>query len=259
MSGWIKLHRDIRGHWVFQRSDYFIYWIDLLMMANHTDKTWLYNDQLIPIKRGEVATSLIKLSERWKCSRNKTRRFLNLLEKDQMIIRKRDTLYTHLNICNYETYQDGGVVEGTTEGQQKDRRGTGEGTQLKNVKNVKNVKKNTRSVQIDKIRDNLTAYSKKYPTLNIQFYYDSFVDWLDATGKQYKKYDSAFNNCCRSEWYTDRPGSTKADTKKSTDIILACPTGHYSRNARKGIRGVCPKCDEQLLPNEEIQLERAIA
>ena len=85
------------------------------------------------------------------------------------------------------------------------------------------------------------------------------MDWLDATGKQYKKYESAFNNCCRSEWYTDRPGSTKADTKKSTDIILACPTGHYSRNARKGIRGVCPKCDEQLLPNEEIQLERAIA
>ena len=119
--------------------------------------------------------------------------------------------------------------------------------------------KGSKKEQLETIKSNLSDYSKKYPTLNIQFYYDSFVDWLDATGKQYKKYESAFNNCCRSEWYTDRPGSTKADTKKSTDIILACPTGHYSRNARKGIRGVCPKCDEQLLPNEEIQLERAIA
>ena len=119
--------------------------------------------------------------------------------------------------------------------------------------------KGSKKEQLETIKSNLSDYSKKYPTLNIQFYYDSFVDWLDATGKQYKKYESAFNNCCRSEWYTDRPGSTKADTKKSTDITIACPTGHYSRNARKGVRGRCPKCDEQLLPNEEIQLERAIA
>ena len=119
--------------------------------------------------------------------------------------------------------------------------------------------KGSKKEQLETIKSNLSDYSKKYPTLNIQFYYDSFVDWLDATGKQYKKYESAFNNCCRSEWYTDRPGSTKADTKKSTDITIACPTGHYSRNARKGVRGRCPKCDEQLLPNEEIQLERATA
>ena len=58
-TGWIKLHRDIRKHWVFQRPDYFQYWVDLLMMANHQSKTWLYNDKLIPIRRGEVATSFV--------------------------------------------------------------------------------------------------------------------------------------------------------------------------------------------------------
>ena len=113
--------------------------------------------------------------------------------------------------------------------------------------------------QLETIKSNLSAYSKKYPALNIQFYYDSFVDWLDATGKQYKKYDSAFNNCCRSEWYKDRPGSTKADARKSTDITIACPNGHHQRTAKRGVRGVCPKCRENLRPTEEIALKRAIA
>ena len=113
--------------------------------------------------------------------------------------------------------------------------------------------------QLETIKSNLSAYSKKYPALNIQFYYDSFVDWLDATGKQYKKYDSAFNNCCRSEWYKDRPGSTKADAHKSTDITIACPNGHHQRTAKRGVRGVCPKCRENLRPTEEIALKRAIA
>ena len=112
--------------------------------------------------------------------------------------------------------------------------------------------------QLETIKSNLSAYSKKHPTLNIQFYYDSFVDWLDATGKKYKKYESAFSNCCRSEWYKDRPGSTKADAKKSTDIIIACPNGHGQRKTRKGVMAVCPECRESLRPVEEMHLERAI-
>ena len=113
--------------------------------------------------------------------------------------------------------------------------------------------------QLETIKSNLSAYSKKHPTLNIQFYYDSFVDWLDATGKKYKKYESAFSNCCRSEWYKDRPGSTKADAKKSTDIIIACPNGHGKRKSKKGVIAVCPECRESLKPIEEVQMGRGIA
>ena len=124
---------------------------------------------------------------------------------------------------------------------------------------VKVKDKEGKKEQLETIKSNLSAYSKKHPTLNIQFYYDSFVDWLDATGKKYKKYESAFNNCCRSEWYEGRPGSTKADAKKSTEIIIACPDGHHKRKAKKGVIAVCPECRESLRPIEEIQLERAIA
>ena len=123
---------------------------------------------------------------------------------------------------------------------------------------VKVKDKEGKKEQLETIKSNLSAYSKKHPTLNIQFYYDSFVDWLDATGKKYKKYESAFNNCCRSEWYKDRPGSTKADAKKSNGIVLVCPKGHYQRKTKKGVVAVCPECRESLRPIEEAQLERAI-
>ena len=124
---------------------------------------------------------------------------------------------------------------------------------------VKVKDKEGKKEQLETIKSNLSAYSKKHPTLNIQFYYDSFVDWLDATGKKYKKYESAFSNCCRSEWYKDRPGSTKADAKKSTDIIIACPNGHGKRKSKKGVIAVCPECRESLKPIEEVQMGRGIA
>ena len=31
MSGWIKLNREINNHWVFQNSDYFKWWVDILL------------------------------------------------------------------------------------------------------------------------------------------------------------------------------------------------------------------------------------
>ena len=85
------------------------------------------------IKRGEIVTSMMKLSGRWKWSRNKLRHFLGLLEKDGMIERKSNHNYTHLSVCNYDPYQDSRTTEGTTEGQLKDNRRTTEGGQLKKV------------------------------------------------------------------------------------------------------------------------------
>ena len=157
-------------------------------------------------------------------------------------------------LTKYKLYKGLNEVE---QGAYKILEGAKDKDKYKELDKVKD--KEGKKEQLKTIKSNLSDYSKKYPALNIQFYYDSFVDWLDATGKKYKKYESAFNNCCRSEWYEGRPGSTKADAKKSTEIIIACPDGHHKRKAKKGVVAVCPECRESLRPIEEIQLERAIA
>ena len=116
--GWIKIHRDLKDHWIFANAEYLKAWIDLLMMANHKTKKWLVQDQMVLIKRGELITSLAELAKQWGWSRGKVRRYITMLENDTMVVRKSTHLWTHLTICNYGTYQDLRPTDSTTDGQQ---------------------------------------------------------------------------------------------------------------------------------------------
>lgn len=109
-KGWIALHREITENWIWKDSEPFdkrSAWIDLLLMVNHEDRKILFDGQLITVKRGQKITSLQKLSKRWKWSINKVKRFLRLLEQDNMILLKIETAKgTALTIVNYSLYQD---------------------------------------------------------------------------------------------------------------------------------------------------------
>ena len=95
----------------------------------------------------------------------------------------------------------------------------------------------------------------QFKNRNVKKEFEDFKDYLLANNKKYSNYAAAFRRWLRNDNYR----KTEDEPVKKEEIILACPTGHYSRNARKGVRGRCPKCDEQLLPNEEIQIKRATA
>ena len=104
-KGYIKLYRDIRGHWIWSDPDYLRAWVDLLMMVNHEDKQLLFNKKLITVKRGSRITSIRKLAERWGWSRGRVARFLDMLEQDHMIATRRTTQKTLINVINYSFYQ----------------------------------------------------------------------------------------------------------------------------------------------------------
>lgn len=147
-GGFIKLHRSIKDCWLWKDEEPFSKrdaWIDLLLLANYTDKKILLDGKLTTIKAGQFHTSLLKLGERWKWSRNKTRRFLEILESDEMITTERTAHGTTLTIVNWAKFQHQGTTEGTTEGQSMDsqwyNRRTLDGTQHKNIKKDKNIKK----------------------------------------------------------------------------------------------------------------------
>ena len=106
MAGWIKIHRDIAKHWIFQDAEKFKWWIDLLIMASHEDNKLLVGDKLIEVKRGQLMASLAFLGKRWNRSKEKVLNFLKLLESDQMIDRCTDRKNSLITICNYESYQD---------------------------------------------------------------------------------------------------------------------------------------------------------
>ena len=106
MGGWIKIHRDIATHWIFQDECKFKWWIDLLLMASYEDNKQLIGDRLIEVKRGQMIVSLSFLSKRWGKAKGTVLKFLELLESDHMIDRHTDRKVTILTICKYESYQE---------------------------------------------------------------------------------------------------------------------------------------------------------
>ena len=109
MAGWIKLHRSIQEHWLYtekRKFSKFEAWNDILLTVNFTEGKTIIKGKLIQIKRGESILSLDSWAKRWGWDKSAVRRFLNTLQKDNMIELKNETITTRLIVCKYDTYQD---------------------------------------------------------------------------------------------------------------------------------------------------------
>ncbi len=106
--GWIKLYRKIQDNplWECKPYDKARAWIDIMLMANHSDKDRLVGSQTENVKRGCLIVSEKKLMERWGWSKNKVRGFLNYLERENMIEKNTSQKRTGINLVNYSVYQD---------------------------------------------------------------------------------------------------------------------------------------------------------
>jgi hypothetical protein len=105
MIGWIKIHRQLTEHWIWEKPEYLKWWLDILMQANIQEKKVIIKNQVFKVERGEVIYSYETWANRWKINKSKVVRFLKLLEKDSMIVLKNETVTTRITICKYETYQ----------------------------------------------------------------------------------------------------------------------------------------------------------
>lgn len=130
-EGWIALHRKLQDNklWNCEPFSRGQAWIDLLLMANHEEKSFLLGNQSMTIGRGQRFYSVEKLSKRWKWSEKKVRNFLTLLENEQMIIKKGQTKGTLVTIVNYDFYQSEGQAKGRTKGEQRASVGRTKGEQ----------------------------------------------------------------------------------------------------------------------------------
>jgi hypothetical protein len=109
MSGWIKLHRSIKEHWLYTENRVFSKfeaWNDILLSVNFSDAKQVIKGKIYNIKRGESTMSLDTWAKRWNWDKSKVRRFLTLLQSDGMIVLVSDNITTHLTVCNYASYQD---------------------------------------------------------------------------------------------------------------------------------------------------------
>ncbi|MDZ4992614.1 hypothetical protein GNF80_06440 [Clostridium perfringens] len=216
VEGWLKLYRSIQNHWLwedkpFSRGQAFI---DLLLMANHKDNKILFNGELIEVKRGSRITSLRQLSEAWGWSTKKTKKFLELLEKDNMITVKSDNKKTLVTIENYEVYQEVGNIEETQEKHQ----GNSEETQRKNKRNSKEIQKKTNKNDKERYKNDKErkeGEEEESPPTSPRFY-PSPIHELFASCLSEVCYKTFFEN---------------ADIKEENGVIKIEPENELSKGA----------------------------
>lgn len=174
MSSWIKLFRDINKHWIWQNSDYLKWWLDILLEVNHAPAKVVINNKIYDCNRGEKLYSLDTWAARWGTNKSKARRFLQLLQNDNMIVLKSETQTTRLTVCKYDTYQDMRHADET----HLKRKRNGDETHLTPIeegKEEKEGKEEINTINFDKLLSFLNSKTKrKFKIIN------------EATKKKYR-------------------------------------------------------------------------
>ena len=104
-EGFITLNRSVQRHWIWAEPEALKFWIGLLLGANWKPKNTMFNGSLISVKRGQLVFGRGAFSKKLGISENKIRRYLDLLESDEMITSKKTTKYSIISITNYDSYQ----------------------------------------------------------------------------------------------------------------------------------------------------------
>lgn len=145
-EGWVKLHRKLMDNDLWKEKPFSRgqAWVDLIMLASHKDKEFLFDSAYLPIHKGEIITSKRKLGTRWGWSNSKVDKFLSELEKVKMLTVKSDTKKSTLEITNYGQYQGFDsiyeVEKTTAKASRKHQSGGSQAAPKRTINNVKNNK-----------------------------------------------------------------------------------------------------------------------
>jgi len=141
MQGWIKLHRKLLENPIMKRPSYAWLWITLLLKANHKEKKFMWNKEIIMIKEGQLITGRKELSVCTGIAETTIEDILNFLEKSSQIRQQKTTKFRLITVINWKDYQE------------SDNKPTTNRQQTDTNKNVNNEKKQKARVLISSLKD----------------------------------------------------------------------------------------------------------
>ena len=152
MKGWIKLHRQVKEHWIWKDPVKFQWWLTMLLEVNFAPGKMMLGNQLVNVERGSSTNSLRRWAELFGCGTKATTNFFDLLESDGMISRKTLGKGKHsttlINITNYDQFQTSEeTLTDTLTVTQGKHKGNAEGIQYKNEKKKKELKEGERGAR----------------------------------------------------------------------------------------------------------------
>lgn len=201
-DGFIPISRKLFNNFLWKEDREFSRaeaWLDLLQLArfeaNSTKE--IIKGKVVEYGRGERPLSLRLLADRWKWSKNRVDKFLDLLVSERMITKrttngtelgtengtKNGTKQTVITICNYESYNPSSKKEGQQKGQPLGQ----DAGQLAGQSRDKYNKDNK-----DSIKNNL--FIPSFDGFELSFvsdeYMEAFVFWLEYKKDRRERYQS---------------------------------------------------------------------
>jgi hypothetical protein len=222
-KGWMPIYRRLQDHWLWQDKPFAKgqAWLDLLLLASHNDKEFLFGNQIVKNEVGSFITSELKLAERWGWGRKKVRLFLELLQNEQMIAKKGDNRKTTITIVNYSIYADYEIAKE----QQKNIKGTSEEHQRNTINNdnnynnennkEKNIKKESRHKY--GMYQNVLLSDVDLEKLKTEFPNDwdrrieRLSEYIASTGKSYKNHLATIRVWARKDKPQKQANNQKSD------------------------------------------------
>lgn len=104
-SGWIKLYRSIENKGWYRDSEYVHLWIHLLLKASHKGKEFMFNNEIVKLKPGQLITGRKALSVETSISESKIERILKLFENERQIEQQANSRNRVITIVSWDAYQ----------------------------------------------------------------------------------------------------------------------------------------------------------
>ena len=166
ITGWIKIFRSIKSHWLWTKNkplSNFEAWLVVLLEVNHSDVKINIGYDVFECNRGESLNSLETWAKLFNWNKSRVRRFFMLLQKDNMIRTNNVLKTTHLTVCNYDTYQS---MRNASE------------TQVKRKRNASDTKQEYKNEKNDNKYTHKQFYSDQLKESNNDKKYQLFINWL---------------------------------------------------------------------------------
>ena len=189
MSGWIKIHRQVKDKAYYKDSEFIHLWLHLLLCANHANGEYLNGYEIIKLKKGQFVTGRKKLSLETGISESKIERILKVFESEQQIEQQTNSRNRVISIVSWDKYQQ-------TEQQTDSKRTTSE--QQVDTNNNDNNNKNDNKINTIPPFFEFLEYAKTFEKYHsnldqpLKTKYDSWVanDWHDGKNNKIKNWKS---------------------------------------------------------------------
>lgn len=177
-TGWICLHRKLLDNPICERADYLAVWVHLLLMANHKETTFIWNNKKQTLKAGQLLTGLKVLSEKTRVPQSSVYRILKYLENEKQIEQQKTTKYTVITIVNWGMYQE----KEKQNGKQMENKRKTDGKQMETYNNDNNVDN----------EDNRTDTSGEVVDKDLLFLVDLYNNLFQKNVRSYKGFEANY-------------------------------------------------------------------